>query len=77
MDTLQISAIAERICNSIRSSQSLLQLETTERLLDLFCKQQVSFPELNEKLRAEFSRKAQTIHYYEWKRFKEFGSDAA
>jgi hypothetical protein len=77
MDTQQIPAIAERISNSIRSSCSLLQLETTERLLNLFCAQQTTHPELNEKLRAEFSRKAESIHYFEWKRFKEFEADAA
>ncbi|MCU0433775.1 MAG: hypothetical protein MUC87_10010 [Bacteroidia bacterium] len=77
MDTPQIPAIAERISNSIRSSITLLQLETTERLLALFCAQQTAYPELNEKLRAEFARKAENLHYFEWKRFRELGADAA
>jgi hypothetical protein len=77
MDTSQIPAIAERISNSIRSSITLLQLETTERLLALFCAKQTAHPELNEKLRNEFAQKASLLHYYEWKRFREFGADAA
>lgn len=77
MDKQQIPAIANRISNCIHSSINLLQLETTERLLTLFCAQQITYPEMNERLRAEFSRKADALHYYDWKRFREWGAEAA
>jgi hypothetical protein len=51
-------------------------LEAAERLVELFKRQDTS-PELNEKLELIFIRKAETLHYGEWKKFRDFGSDAA
>ena len=76
MNTNQVLDTFERISNSIVSSNSLLQLETAERLLELF-RQQNSQPELSEKLNLIFTNKAETLHYFEWKRFRDCGLEAA
>ncbi|MFM2016694.1 MAG: hypothetical protein RL007_350 [Bacteroidota bacterium] len=76
MDKQKIIEVFNRISNSILSSRNLLQLEAAERLVELFKRQETS-PELNEKLELIFIRKAETLHYTEWKKFRDFGSDAA
>jgi hypothetical protein len=76
MENQQIHCIFERVSNSIQSSKSLLQLETSERLLELF-RQQHSYPELNEKLSSIFFNKAEALHYFEWKRFRDGDLEAA
>jgi hypothetical protein len=76
MDKQKIIEVFNRISNSILSSRNLLQLEAAERLVELFKRQDTS-PELNEKLELIFIRKAETLHYGEWKKFRDFGSDAA
>jgi hypothetical protein len=76
METLNVNQIFERVSNCIHTSNSLLQLETTERLVELF-KHQYIQPELNEKINTIFVDKAEKLHYYEWKSFREFGSEAA
>ena len=70
MNTNQVLGTFERISNSILSSKTLLQLETAERLLELFRHQKIQ-PELNEKLNLIFVNKAETLHYFEWKRFRD------
>lgn len=72
----QVFGIFERIRKIIISSNSLLQLETSERLLELFQKQNIH-PELNEKLKLVFVHKAETLHYFEFKRFPDCGLEAA
>lgn len=76
MDKQKIIEVFNRISNSILSSRNLLQLEAAERLVELFKRQDTS-PELNEKLELIFIRKAETLHYKEWKKFRDFGSGAA
>ena len=76
METSQINGIFERVSNSIRSSESLLQLETSERFMKLFHKQ-YSYPELTEKLNSIFLNKAESLHYFEWKRFRDSDLEAA
>lgn len=76
MKTLAILSVYERVSRSVRSSITLLQLETAERLVELFCRQS-GRPELNEKLHTEFKQKATTLHYFDWKHFRDFGSNAA
>ena len=76
MDKQKIIEVFNRISNSILSSRNLLQLEAAERLVELFKRQDTS-PELNEKLELIFIRKAETLHYKEWKKLRDFGSDAA
>jgi hypothetical protein len=76
MDNQQINGIFERISNSIQSSESLLQLETSERLMELF-RQQHTYPELHEKLSSIFINKAEALHYFEWKRFRDGDLEAA
>lgn len=75
MESRNINEIFERVSNSIASSKSLLQLETAERLMELF-RRQHTFPELNEKLALLFCRKADSLHYFEWKRLKDLGAAA-
>lgn len=76
MDNRQINGIFERVSNSILSSESLLQLETSERLMTLFQKQYI-YPELTEKLNSIFLNKAEALHYFEWKRFRDRDLEAA
>ena len=76
MDKQRINEVFGIINRSILSSRSLLQMESAERMVDLFRKQNVS-PELNEKIELIFIREAQKMHYFEWKKFREFGTDAA
>lgn len=76
MDSKHVNEVFERICNSIASSRSLLQLETAEKLVELF-RRQHAHPELSEKLDAIFISKAGTLHYYEWKKFRDYGMEAA
>ncbi len=76
MDKQKIIDVYERVNRNILSSISLLQLEAAERMVDLFKRQNTS-PELNEKLELIFLKKAESLHYFEWKKFREFGSDAA
>ena len=76
MEAVNVNQIFERVSNCILTSNSLLQLETSERLMELF-KHQYIQPELNEKLNTIFVTKAEKLHYYEWKNFREFGSEAA
>ncbi|HTF06434.1 MAG TPA: hypothetical protein VK826_20520 [Bacteroidia bacterium] len=76
MDKQKVNQVYDIINRNIVSSHSLLQLEAAERLVDLFKRQNTS-PELSEKLEMNFIRKAETLHYFEWKKFREFGSDAA
>lgn len=76
MDNNQVLGIFERIRNTIISSNTLFQLETAERLLELF-RQQNNQPELSEKLNFIFSEKAETLHYFEWQRFRDCGLEAA
>jgi hypothetical protein len=73
MDNQQINGIFERVSNSILSSESLLQLE---RLMTLFQKQYI-YPELTEKLNSIFLNKAEALHYFEWKRFRDRDLEAA
>jgi hypothetical protein len=76
MDKQKINDVYNRVQQNILASHSLLQLESAERLVELF-KHQDTSPELSEKLEMIFIRKAETLHYFEWKKFKQFGSDAA
>jgi hypothetical protein len=76
MEPLSVVSVYDRVNRSIGSSSTLLQLETAERLVELFCRQS-NRPELNEKLRMEFQRRAQLLHYFDWKNFRDFGFDAA
>ncbi|MCX6311924.1 MAG: hypothetical protein NT084_09865 [Bacteroidetes bacterium] len=76
MESNKVLGIFERISSSILSSNSLLQLETAERLLNLFQQQNIQ-PELNEKLNIIFVNKAKTLHYFEWKSFRDCGLEAA
>lgn len=76
MDKQKINDVYDRVQKNILSSHSLLQLESAEKLVDLFKRQDTS-PELSEKLEIVFLRKAETLHYFEWKKFREYGSDAA
>ena len=76
MDNHQINGVFERVSNSILSSESLLQLETSERLMELFRKQ-YTYPELTEKLNSIFLNKAEALHYFEWKRFRDGNLEAA
>jgi hypothetical protein len=76
MKTSSIKTVYDRIYNSIMSSVSLLQLETAERMVELFRKQNTQ-PELSEKLDAVFVEKAKTLHYFDWKKFRDFGQEAA
>jgi hypothetical protein len=64
------------VSRSITSSNSLLQLETAERMVGLFRRQNI-YPELSEKLDEMFVNKAEALHYFEWKRFRDFGAYAA
>jgi hypothetical protein len=75
MESRNINLIFERISSSITSSNSLLQLETAERMVELF-RRQNTYPELTEKLELVFLRKADALHYFEWKRSKDFGAAA-
>lgn len=75
MDRHNIHGVFDRVSNSIASSNSLLQLETAERLVELF-RRQNSYPELSEKLDALFLQKAGALHYFEWKQFRDFGAAA-
>ncbi|CAN5196132.1 hypothetical protein BH09BAC5_BH09BAC5_17880 [soil metagenome] len=76
MESQQVHGIYDRIRRSILSCESLLQLETTEKLIALFHQQNIS-PELNEKLNSVFLNKAATLHYFEWKRFRDGDLEAA
>lgn len=76
MDSKNIHEVFERISNCIASSKSILQLETAEKMVELFRRQQ-SHPELSEKLDVIFMTKAGTLHYFEWKQFRDFGQEAA
>jgi hypothetical protein len=76
MDKQKINEVYDTVNRNIVSSISLLQLEAAERMIDLFKRQNTS-PELNEKLELIFLKKAETLHYFEWKKFRDFGSDAA
>ncbi len=76
MDKQKINDVYDRVQKNILLSQSLLQLESVERLVGFFKRQNTS-PELSEKLEMIFIRKAESLHYFEWKKFREFGSDAA
>ena len=75
MDKQKINEVYDTVNRNILSSHSLLQLETAERMVDLFKRQNTS-PELSEKLEMIFLRKAEALHYFEWKKFREFGSAA-
>ncbi|MBI3512148.1 MAG: hypothetical protein HY064_15930 [Bacteroidetes bacterium] len=66
MKTREIIESFDRISRCIRSSRSLPQLATAERIVDLFRKQH-SNPELSEKLYYIFIEKANELHYFEWK----------
>ena len=76
MEAQQVNQVFDRVSNCINSSTSLPQLETAERLMDLF-RHQHSRPELNEKLNSIFITKAEAFHYFEWKKFRDFGAEAA
>lgn len=76
MNRYNINEVYECVNRNILSSHSLLQLESAEKLVDLFKRQNTS-PELNEKIENIFIRKAEKLHYFEWKKIKDFGSDAA
>ena len=76
MEKQKINDVYDKVQKNILSSHSLLQLESAEKLVDLFKRQDTS-PELSEKLEIVFLRKAETLHYFEWKKFREYGSDAA
>jgi len=76
MKSHQVDLAFDRINRSISSSRTLLQLETTERLVELF-RRQSTFPELNEKLDAIFVAKAESVHYFEWKRYHGHEAEAA
>ncbi|CAN5829826.1 hypothetical protein BH11BAC7_BH11BAC7_06120 [soil metagenome] len=76
MENHQVNGIFERVSNSILSSESLLQLETSEKLMELF-RQQNTYPELTEKLNSIFMNKAVALHYFEWKRFRDGDLEAA
>ncbi|HEU4717175.1 MAG TPA: hypothetical protein VFU15_05060 [Bacteroidia bacterium] len=76
MGRMDVNGIFARISRCIETSGSLLQMETSERMLQLFRKQNEN-PELSEKLEMIFRRKAETLHYYEWKLFRDFGMEAA
>lgn len=76
MDKQRINEVFDTVNRIILSSHSLLQLESAERLVDLF-KRQITSPELNEKLEIIFLRKAESLHYFDWKKFRECGQDAA
>jgi predicted DNA-binding protein YlxM (UPF0122 family) len=76
MDTLAVHQVFERLSQNIKNCSNLLQLEATERLLDLFRKQQ-AHPELHEKLALIFAEKANDLHYFEWKQFRDLGAEAA
>lgn len=76
MDKHKIDQVYECVNRNIMSSHSLLQLESAEKLVDLFKRQNTS-PELNEKIENIFIRKAEKMHYFEWKKIREYGSDAA
>lgn len=76
MDKQKINDVYDIVNRNILSSHSLLQLESAERLVDLFKRQNTS-PELSEKLEMVFIRHAGKLHYFEWKRFRESGQDAA
>lgn len=76
MEKQKINEVYDKVQKNILSSHSLLQLESAEKLVDLFKRQDTS-PELSEKLEIVFLRKAETLHYFEWKKFREYGSDAA
>ncbi|MDQ3109509.1 MAG: hypothetical protein M3R17_06400 [Bacteroidota bacterium] len=76
MDNQQINEVFQLVSNSILSSKSLLQLETSERLMELFRKQ-YTYPELTEKLNSIFLNKAAALHYFEWKRFRDGDLEAA
>jgi|GEM_PF-1494070 len=67
----------DRLCRTIESSSTLLQLETTEKLLDLFRRRESEHPELHEKLQVLFTDKAEQLHYFDWKVYKKFGAEAA
>ncbi|HLG03489.1 MAG TPA: hypothetical protein VI731_07825 [Bacteroidia bacterium] len=72
----QIRNAFECVSNSINSSRSLLQLETAERLIGLF-RRQSTYPDLSEKLDEIFLSKAEALHYFEWKRFRDYGASEA
>lgn len=76
MESNKVLGIFERISNSILSCNSLLQLETAERLVELF-RNQIVHPELNERLKIIFINKAETLHYLEYKHFRDCGLEAA
>jgi hypothetical protein len=76
METNQVPDVYARISNSILSCNSLLQLQTAERLLELFRRQNIQ-PELTEKLNLIFVRKAESLHYFDYKRFTDCGLEAA
>lgn len=76
MDKQKINEVYDVVNRNIVGSHSLLQLESAERMVDLFKRLNTS-PELNEKLEMIFLRKAEALHYFEWKKFRESGSDAA
>jgi hypothetical protein len=77
MESNQVHHTFHWVNNNILSSSSLLQLATAERLMELFRSQQHTYPELNEKLNAVFLSKAEALHYFEWKRFRDQGAEAA
>ena len=77
MESNQVKYTFDWVNNTILSSSSLLQLATAERLMELFRSQQHTYPELNEKLNAVFLSKAEALHYFEWKRFRDQGAEAA
>lgn len=66
----------ERLSRMIQTSGNLLQLETTEKLLDLFRVKYAEHPELHEKLQVQFTGKAKAMHYFEWK-YTDFDAEAA
>lgn len=71
----QIRDAYQWVSNSIASSISLLQLETAERMVSLFRRQNM-YPELSEKLDEMFVSKAEALHYFEWKQFRDYGNAA-
>jgi hypothetical protein len=75
LEKRQIHEAFEFVSNNITSSTSLLQLETAERMVGLF-RRQHTYPELSEKLDEMFVHKAEVLHYFEWKKFRDFGTAA-
>ena len=57
------------ICKTIETCNSLLHLETTERLVENF-KRKVNDAEISESIEWMFRIKANQMNYYKWKHFR-------